>query len=640
MMNISLMQPGKIGNVTVKNRLVMAPMGSFFNETDGTVNDRTINYYAARAKGGTGMITVEFTGVHPSGQSAGALGIWDDKFLPGLTRLAAAIKENGATAAIQLAHCGRQAGASASGAPLMAPSPIPCPVCCAPVKEMTQEDILETIESFGTAALRAKKAGFEVIGIHAAHGYLIQGFLSPYSNKRTDEWGGSFENRTRFLKEVIATVRKYVGPDFPLVVRISIEEIAEGGLVMEDQIKLAKLLESWGADMIDVSIGTYGYQAYLIPPMDMPLALNADKAAKVKAEVSIPVSVVGRINDPFVANQIIDEGKADFVDLGRGLIADPEFGNKVASGQWDSIVKCVACNQGCFGNSLFCKPLQCLRNPAVGFEKEYELVPTKNKKKVLVVGGGPAGLEAATTLAKRGHEAILCEKTSSLGGQFCLAGVDPRMKEMSDAALQMGRNAVRAGVQVRLQTEVTKEVIDEIKPDIIILATGSVPFVPPIPGSDKAHVVTAHEILAGAKTAKGKVAILGGNAIGTEVADFLAENGKDVTVIEMRDVMAADLDFVRQALLLASLNKYGVKLLTNSKCVGIEENAVLIEKNGTTGKLNGVDTVVIAAGVRSYNPLEDAVKELGVPYYVIGDAEKPAKIINAIQSAAKVAREI
>ena len=639
-MKIALLQPGKIGNVTVKNRIVMSPMGSFFNDPDGTVNDRTINYYAARAKGGTGMITVEFTGVHPSGQSAGALGIWDDKFLPGLTRLADAIKEHGSTAAIQLAHCGRQAGASATGAPLVAASPIPCPVCCAPVKEMTEADIWEAIESFGTAALRARKAGFEVIAIHAAHGYLIQNFLSPYSNKRTDEWGGSFENRIKFLKEIIAAVRKNIGPDYPLIARISIEEIAEGGLVIEDQLKLAKLLEAWGVDMVDISIGTYGYQEYLIPPMDMPLAINADKAARVKAELNIPVSVVGRINDPFVANQIIDEGKADFVDMGRALIADPEFANKTARGDWDSIVKCVACNQGCFGQSLFCRPLQCLRNPCVGFEKEYELVPTENKKKVLVVGGGPAGLEAATTLVKRGHDVILCERTSSLGGQFYLAGVDPRKKEMSDAALQMGRNAVRAGIKVRLQTEVTKEVIEEIAPDVVILATGSVPFIPPILGADGDNVVTAHEILAGTKTANGKVAILGGNAIGTEVADFLAENGKDVTVIEMRDAIAADLDFVRQRLLLTSLNKYGVKRMTGSKCIGIEGNTVLVEKDGATMQLRDIDTVIIAAGVRAYNPLEEQVTKLGIPYYVIGDAQKPAKIINAIQQAAKVAREI
>ncbi len=640
MKDLSILEQGKIGSLSVKNRVMLSPMGTFLTEPGGYAGERLINYYAARAKGGTGIVMVEFTAAHPSGQPTGMLAAWDDKYLPGLTKLASTIKAAGARAGLQLAHCGRQCGSTDSGAPIVAASAIPCPVCQAPVQEMTSAQIEETIEAFGDAAVRAKKAGYDIIELHSAHGYLVHNFLSPYSNKRTDEWGGSFENRSRFACEIIKNIRNKVGDDYPLSVRISCEDIAEGGLGLDDQIEYAKLLETLGVDIIDVSIGVYGYQEYLIPPLDMPLAINAEKAKKIKAALNIPVMVVGRINDPLVAANVIDDGCADFVAIGRGLIADPDFVNKVASGEWDTIVKCIGCNQGCFGTSIMAQPLQCLRNPCVGREAEYELKPAVVKKKVVVVGGGPAGLEAATTLKLRGHDVILFEKGSRLGGQFYLAGVDPRKKEMSDAALQMGRTAARAGVEIRLQTEVTPEMLEEIKPDAVILATGSVPAVPRIPGIDKEHVVNAQQVLSGEKTVKNSVAILGGNVVGTEVADFLAENGKKVVVIEMLDSAAADLDFVRKRLLLETLDKYGVKIFTSAKCVEIKDTAVVIEKDGKPETIEGIESVIVAAGVRPYNPLAEALDKSGIEHYVIGDAQKTAKIINAIQAAAEIARKI
>lgn len=635
----ALLTPGKIGTLEVKNRVILSPMATGYPTVDGYVTDQLVDYLAERAKGGVGLVGMEFTAVTASGQPPTLPSIYNDSFIPGLKRVAAAIKENGARAMIQLAHCGRQTYGAPPNGPALAASPLPCAGSGTVGREMTEEEIWETIEAFGDAALRAIEAGFEAIEIHCAHGYLIQNFLSPYSNKRIDKWGGGFENRSRFAVEVMRNVRKKVGQDFPVLTRISWMEPAPGGLTLENQIEFAKLLEREGSDCLDVSVGVYGWQQYLIPPIDMPRGLNVDAAVKIKEQVNIPVAVVGRINDPVQAENIVAQGKADFVCMGRGQLADPYFVEKFAEGRLDDIVKCVGCMEGCFKRSGI-MPITCMRNPAAGREREFGLKPAEVKKNVLVAGGGPAGLEAATVLARRGHSVTVVEKSSSLGGLFYLAGVAPRKREMSEAALQMGRIAERAGVKFIMQTAVTPELIARMKPDTVIVATGSVPNMPPVPGIDGENVVTAIDVLRGTVTVGDRVAIVGGNVVGCEVADFLSANGKTVTLIEMTDAIASDLDFVRGTLMRQTLADAKVDVITGAKCTSIGSGSVSYEKEGASGTVNGLDTVVIAAGAKANDTLSAYLESAGMEYYVIGDAHKPAMAIDAIEEAAILARKI
>ncbi|MEK3737291.1 FAD-dependent oxidoreductase [Paenibacillus sp. FSL H7-0941] len=636
-----LFSKGTIGNMELKNRVILPAMGTKMNAPGGYVSDRLIDYHVARAKGGNGLNTVEVTTIHPTAASDDAPALYDDKFIPGMAQLALAIREAGGKSCLQLWHGGKVTPnliqVSSSPVPFEGVSHIP--------RELAHHEVGEMVQAYADTASRAKKAGFDSVEFHAGHGYLPQQFLSPAMNFRQDEYGGSWENRCRFPLACIRAIREAVGPGFPILMRISAIEDLPGGLTLEDMKLFSKLAEEAGIDAINVSRGVPAGAAikYEVPPIDLPVGFNVDNAAQIKSAVNIPVIAVGRINDPAIADRIIAEGLADFVAIGRAQLADPEFCNKALAGRADTIVKCVGCDQGCFDG--FVNPnvpfISCVFNPATGRESEYELQQTNIPKKILIAGGGPGGLEAAVTLKRRGHHPILCEKNDILGGQLYIAGAAPRKEEMAAAALHMGETAKREGVDIRLNTEVTPELIQEIGPDEVILAIGSSPIIPPVEGVDSSQVVNSHDVLWGTVHPEGRVVIIGGGLVGLEVAELLVERGHQITVVEMQADVANDLGLLRKICVMESLYGHGVELITNSKCMAIQGDSVIVEKDGESHSLPA-DYVVIAVGSRALNkqPLQDFLEESSIPYHVIGDAVQARRALNAIWEGAELARRI
>lgn len=636
-----LFRKGKIGALTLKNRVILPPMGTLFAADGGFVSQRLIDYHVARAKGGCGMNIVEVSAVHPSTKGSRNVGIYDDLFMPGLKKLSAAIQDAGGKACIQLWHAGRQTNSRVTGMPIVAPSPIPCPVCREMPVELTLAEIAELVEAYGDAALRARQAGFDAVEVHGAHGYLIAQFMSAYSNQRQDEYGGPMANRARFALEVIKNIRDKIGRDYPVLYRLSADEYVTNGLTVEDTKMIVKMIEKAGVDAVHVSAGVYESLASVIPPLDLPATSHQENIAAVKSIAAIPVIAAIRINDPVLADRIIGDGKADFVAVGRGQLADPEFCNKAQAADFDSIIKCIGCNQGCV-DRLFIQglPVCCLRNPATGQERAYALQPAAQKKKILVVGGGPAGLEAASTLQRRGHQVILIEKDSRLGGQFFLAGAAPMKREMAEAALQMGRIAERQGVDIRLNTPFTRELAFEINPDEIIVATGATPMVPKIPGSDKPHVATAHDVLEGWASTGDSVAVIGGGLIGIEVAELLRSQRKKVTLIELLKSIANGLGLTRKPQAIKFLKDHKVTVLVNAKCLEIKDHSVILEQNGETREIGGVDSVVMAVGVKPDHAVQERLKDMGYRYHIIGDAREAGKALDAIWEGAAIGREL
>ncbi len=628
-----------IGRMELKNRFVMPPMVTRYAADDGFVTERIKNYYEARARGGAGLIIVEATYVHRQGHAfANQLGISEDKFVPGMKELVDVVHKHGARIAVQLHHGGREAKSTVSGSQPVAPSPLPGLAGETP-REMTVEEIAEAVAYFAEAALRAKKIGFDGAELHAAHGYLIDQFLSPTSNKRKDEYGGDLENRARFLLEVIAAVKEAVGEDYPVWCRLDGKEYGVEGITLEDAQKTARMVEDAGLAAIHVSAWGPAAPTNRATPTFAP-AIIEELAEGIKKVVSIPIIAVGRIT-PEDGERMLKEDKADLIAVGKAMLADAEWVNKVASGKTDDINPCIICN-GCRDDirNPDVAGIRCSVNATLGREKESEIVPTAKPKNVLVVGGGPAGMEAARVAALRGHRVTLWERDSRLGGQLVQAAIPPYKDRIAPMARYLETQLQKIGVKIQTGKEATAAAVAESKPDVVVVATGIRTFIPDIPGLDKTPVIEAGDVLEGKAKVGDRVAIIGGELVGCETAEFLADRGKKVTVMRRGPEMATSVGPSNRAFFLSRLLDKGVTLLREIRYNSVSPEGVNITTKDGEERTIEADTVVLAAGSVPDNALYEAVKGKISEVYSIGDCVEPRTIRDAISEGFRTGQKI
>jgi 2,4-dienoyl-CoA reductase-like NADH-dependent reductase (Old Yellow Enzyme family)/thioredoxin reductase len=634
-----LFTPIRINTLEVKNRIFMPPMCTAYATIRGEVTDRLIAYYAERAKGGVGLINVEFTSVSPAGKVFEHMtGIYDDEMIPGYEKLVDAVHEGGARIAIQISHAGRRTHSTVTGEIPVAPSPIPRLNGEVP-RELTIDEIRDLIEAFGSAAVRAKKAGFDAVMIHMAHGYLINEFFSPLSNKRQDQYGGDLEGRSRLAIEVFRKVRENVGGDFPVTCRLCGDEFVPGGFDLNQSKYVAKNLEESGIDAIDVSAGTHETGYIMSAPSTMPPGFLTHLSQGIKEVVQVPVGIVGRINDPVLAEKILAEGKADFVSMGRALIADPELPIKAFEGRIEEIRPCTACNLGCNERMYLQLDISCQTNPMVGRERDFRIEPAPKKKRVLVIGGGPAGLEAARVAALRGHKVSLYEKGKRLGGQLNLAAVPPGKAEYEKLVNYYEYQMKQLKVNV-MNKEFNKGEIAEAKPDVIIFATGGNPNTGKSITIKGSSVFTAWDVLRGEKRVGENVVIVGGGQVGCETAHFLLDQGKRITILEMLEDVATDMNDRARKVLLDELIRGGVDIIKRALVVGISRSEITFERHGLKQKITDFDHVVLALGTLPERALLEEIGEVDIPVFSIGDCVSARKAIEAIREGFDLALEI
>lgn len=630
----NLLSPGRIGTLDLKNRFVVPPMGTNFGTYDGEVTDDMVAYYRRRAKGGFGLIIIEVTAIDRKGKAImNEVGLWDDSQIPGFKKLMDAIHEEGAKVVVQLHHAGRQSVPPyIFGENPEAPSRVACPVLNYPPDAMSNERVWEVIDQFGDAAVRAKKAGADGVEVHGAHGYLVAQFMSPHANKRTDEFGGDFFGRMKFPQEIFRNIRKKVGDEYPLLFRFGHDEKVNGGRTLEESVMVGRMAEASGVDALDISIMTYASTPYMSAPPAMPHGFNQFPTKVIKQGVSIPVISVGRY-EPAIAESALLNGCADFISFGRESIVDPDLPLKVEQEKYDEIFPCIGCTQSCLGYLNAGGSIRCLVNPLSGMENKVDMSLVENPKKVLVAGAGPAGLVAAFLAAKKGHNVILAESSGEIGGQFRLAAVPPCKQDIATAIRAYINHCKKEGVDIRLNTPVDEALIKSIDPDTVILATGGVPLRINLPGIDGENVIDAVDVLSGDKVPGNRVLVIGGGMTGVETADFMAEHNKAVTIVEMRGDIALDEASAPRFFLIPRLKEHGVDWYVNAAVREILPDGVSYEQNGEIHTLLGYDTIVLALGVRANNPLEETVKSLGKPVYVIGDANQPGPANKATEAA-------
>ncbi len=658
-----LFTPIDINGMELKNRIVMTAMHLGYTP-EGTVTDRLIDFYALRARGGVGLIIVGGCVIDEYGGMSSMIGLSDDRHVPGLRKLVDAVKGNGAKIAAQLYQAGRYThSAMIGGRKPFSASAVRSKFTGETPRALDIEEIQGVQDRFAEAAERAKRAGFDAVEVLGSAGYLISQFLSPVTNRREDRYGGPLENRMRFGIEVVEKVRKAVGPDYPIIMRLAGNDFMEGGCTNVEAGIFAKALEKAGVDLFNI---TGGWHETRVPQltMNVPRGAYVYLAQGIKAKVKKPVLASNRINDPDMAEEILRNGEADMITMARALLTDPDLPRKVQEGKSHLIYHCIACNQGCFDEIFNLRPATCLVNPMAGREAEVLIEPAEKPKKVLVIGGGVAGMKAACVAAERGHNVSLAEQTSRLGGQILLNRLVPGREEMATTAGDLARNLENSGVEIMLNKRADIAFVKKMNPDAVIVATGARPMRPQIPGVEKDHVVQAWDVLDGKRGVGQKVVVVGGNAVGLETALYLAGIGtlspeilhflmtsnaesmetifellnrgsKEVTVIEMIRKAGKDIGLSTRWTIMAELRRLGVTIMTGTTAVAITEEGVEIEKEDGKGFLPA-DSIVLAAGSSSENGLLNELEGLAPEIYTIGDAKAPRKAIEAIREGFEV----
>ncbi|TAK31855.1 MAG: FAD-dependent oxidoreductase [Chloroflexota bacterium] len=638
-----LLEGGCIGDLHLKNRFVMAPLTTEYAEGNGTLTKRLVDFYEERAAGGVGLIIFEASSIDQIGKLFPHQVMLDsDELVPALRKFTDIVHRHDAKIAVQLCHGGRQSNPIASGMTPVAPSTLGGKgLTSTRPRELAVEEIEQIIDAFVSASVRAREAGFDAIEFHGGHGMLIAQFMSAYTNLRQDAYGGDFDRRMRFATELVRRTKEATG-GLPVIFRLSGDEYwPRDGVTLSLAKEIAKRVEEAGADAIHVTAGALGAtKPMTVQPMYMSRGCLVHLAEGIKQSVSIPVIAVGRINDPVLAEQILRQGKADFIAMGRALIADPELPRKTMDGRLEDIVPCIACNEGCFERVAIFKDMRCTVNPRVGYEGQYVIRPATNPKKVLVIGAGPGGMEAAIVAGKRGHHVFLYDKAAELGGQMLQAAIPPGREEIGSLTSYFKNQLRKLGVKIELGVNVTPALVDELAPDVVIAATGATPLIPPIRGIERENVRTASAVLLGEAPKGQKVVVLGGGMVGIETAEFLADKGNSVTLVEMLDKIGIDMGvatlrwYVRQR-----LEEKGVSVLTRTKAVEISDDGVLVEINQQTQSISA-DTVILATGSVADNKLVEQLRATGREVCAVGDCVRPRKIIEAIEESFAVANQL
>lgn len=608
-----LFQPFRLGSLELRNRLIMPPMVTFLASEAGAVTQRMIDYYVERARGGVGLITVESAYILEKDRDMGRLGIENPQLQVGLAELAESIQEQGARVFLQLNHRGSVLSIRRGKGP----------------DELSREEIDDLLEAFGGAALRAQKSGFDGVEIHGANVYLISQFLSPLTNHRTDRYGGDLEGRLNFPVDILRRVRKKVGDDFPITFRMVAHQYADGGLVLEDGKIIARRLEEAGASALHVVAGSPAVPYWHTPPMAIPRGCHAELAGKIKKAVRIPVIAVGRINDPLLAEQILEEGKADLIAMGRALIADPALPLKAREGRFEEIRKCLACNHCRKRVIQMNRTLRCAVNAQAGRERDTRILPSPQSRKVLVIGGGPAGMEAARILALRGHRVVLYEKKARLGGQVNLAVIPPHKEELQNLLDYLVSQMETLKVRTCLGTEATSDTVEREKPDAIILATGARPLIPEIPGLRGEAVFTPEEALEQSRPMGEKILVIGGGMVGCEVAEYLAGKGKQVTIVEKLSEIAPGMEGYTRRLLLERLGRLSVRMIPEAEVLSVQGEKAVLRQAGERVEVE-TEGIVAAMGASADRTGED-FRSCGPAFYAVGDCVRVRDIAAAIQ---------
>ena len=642
----NLCKPLKVGRIEFRNRMCSAPLGSTDITAEGTPGPRTLGFYELRAKGGAAAVTVSELVVHPEtdGSQMLKLSLKTPGQLGAFAYVADAIKRHGSIPSIELSHSGQYAGT------YMVDEDKKGELCQygpsdgirpdgLPVKALTKEQIADIVAAYAESAALAKRAGFEMVMVHAGHGWLLNQFLSPYFNKREDEYGGSLENRVRMTREVLVAVREAVGPGFPIELRMSGSELFDGGYDIDEGCRIAEALEDL-VDIIHVSAGSYQFGFSVThPSMFSDHGCNVYLAAEIKKHVSVPVATIGGLSDPGQMEEIIASGQADIVVMGRGLLADPEIPNKVMSNRGDEVLKCLRCFV-CMAERPVTQTRRCAINPLIGRELEgMRIERAPESRRVLVVGGGIAGMVAAHTAAKRGHAVTLCEAGPELGGILRTEQALPFKRDMYELGRTYALLCERAGVEIRLNTPVDEAFADDFGADALIVAVGSEAMTLPIPCDEDANVVSIDELYLEHVPTTDEIVVVGGGLTGCECALLHAQKGKKVHLVEMRDGLAIDANIRNRPILLAELEKAGVDEIVNARALHVGARGVTVSVDGEEKLVPGT-TVVCAIGQRSRSAAVDALRD-GAPFVrIVGDARRPANITTAVYEAYHAALDI